>query len=149
VISTFGHMFAPDHARTAEEMKRVCRPGGRIAIACWTPEGKIGTMFKAIGSVTPPPPEGFQSPLLWGTEEHVRELLGDARFSRHEVEWVDSSVERYAEFMENSFGPLINARELVGDGLHEAYLGYLQEANEADDGTMRFSGEYLVSVVER
>jgi ubiquinone/menaquinone biosynthesis C-methylase UbiE len=149
VISTFGHMFAPDHARTAEEMKRVCRPGGRIAIACWTPEGKIGAMFQAIGSVTPPPPEGFQSPLLWGTEEHVRVLLGDARFSRHEVEWVDESVERYAEFMENSFGPLINARELVGDSLHDAYLGYLREANEADDGTMRFRGEYLVSVVER
>jgi SAM-dependent methyltransferase len=149
VISTFGHMFAPDHARTAEEMKRVCRPGGRIAIACWTPGGKIGAMFQAIGSITPPPPEGFRSPLLWGTEDHVHELLGDARFSRHEVEWVDSSVERYAEFMENSFGPLINARELVGDSLHEAYLGYLQEANEADDGTMRFSGEYLVSVVER
>jgi ubiquinone/menaquinone biosynthesis C-methylase UbiE len=149
VISCFGHMFAPDHARTAAQLKRVCRPGGRIAIACWTPEGKIGAMFRAIGSVTPPPPDGFQSPLLWGTEDHVRELLGDARFSRHEVEWVDESVERYADFMESSFGPLINARELVGDSLHEAYLGYLREANEADDGTMRFRGEYLVSIVER
>jgi ubiquinone/menaquinone biosynthesis C-methylase UbiE len=149
VISVFGHMFAPDHARTAEQMKRVCRPGGRIAIACWTPDGKIGQMFKTMGSIGPPPPEGFQSPLLWGTEQHVRELLGDARFSRHEVEWVDSSVERYADFMENSFGPLINARELAGDTVHEAYLAYLNDVNEADDGSMRFRGEYLVSVVER
>jgi SAM-dependent methyltransferase len=94
VISVFGHMFAPDHARTAQEMLRVCRPGGRIAIACWTPQGKIGAMFKAMASIGPPPPEGFQSPLLWGTEEHVRELLGDADFSRHEVEWTDPSVQR-------------------------------------------------------
>jgi SAM-dependent methyltransferase len=147
VISVFGHMFAPDHARTAEEMLRVCRPAGRIAIACWTPEGKIGGMFKTIASIGPPPPEGFQSPLLWGTEEHVRELLGDADFSRHEVEWVDSSVESYADFMENSFGPLINAREQLGGKVHDAYLDWLRSANEADDGTMRFRGEYLVSVV--
>jgi ubiquinone/menaquinone biosynthesis C-methylase UbiE len=149
VISVFGHMFAPDQRRTAEEMLRVCRPGGRIAVACWTPEGKIGAMFMAIAAVSPPPPDGFQSPLMWGTEQRVRELLGDADFSRHEVEWVDSSVERYAEFMETSFGPLINAREVVGEEVHEAYLGYLHDANEADDGTMRFRGEYLVSVVQR
>jgi SAM-dependent methyltransferase len=149
VMSTFGHMFAPDHGRTAEEMKRVCRPGGRIAIACWTPEGRIGQMFRTLGEILPPPPEGFQSPLLWGTEEHVRELLGDGDFSRHTVVWEESSVERYAEFMENSFGPLINAREQLGDDVvHEAYLGYLNDANERDDGTMRFEGEYLVSVVD-
>jgi SAM-dependent methyltransferase len=149
VISIFGHMFAPDHRRTAEEMLRVCRPGGRIAVACWTPEGNIGQMFRALGEVSPPPPEGFQPPVLWGTEEHVRELLGDADFSRHEVVWEHDSVEGYADFMENSFGPLINARELVGDKLHEAYLAFLRDANEADDGTMRFAGEYLVSVVTR
>jgi ubiquinone/menaquinone biosynthesis C-methylase UbiE len=147
VISVFGHMFAPDHARTAQEMLRVCRPGGRIAIACWTPQGKIGAMFKAMASIGPPPPEGFQSPLLWGTEEHVRELLGDADFSRHEVEWTDPSVESYADFMENSFGPLINAREQLGDKVHDTFLDWLRGVNEADDGTLRFSGEYLVSVV--
>jgi SAM-dependent methyltransferase len=147
VISVFGHMFAPDHARTAQEMLRVCRPGGRIATGCWTPEGKIGEMFKTIGSIGPPPPEGFQSPLLWGTEEHVRELLGDADFSRHEVEWTDPSVEGYADFMENSFGPLINAREQLGHKVHDAYLDWLRGVNEADDGTLRFRGEYLVSVV--
>jgi ubiquinone/menaquinone biosynthesis C-methylase UbiE len=149
VISVFGHMFAPDHARTAAEMLRVCRPGGRIAVACWTPEGKIGEMFKTLASISPPPPEGFQSPLMWGTEQHVRELLGDADFSRHAVEWTDASVEGYAEFMESSFGPLINAREQLGDVVHEAYLDWLREANEADDGTLRFSGEYLISVVQR
>ena len=77
VISIFGHMFAPDHAAAGSELKRVCRPGGRIAIACWTPEGKIGQMFKRMSSLNPPPPEGFQPPVLWGNEDHVRELLGD------------------------------------------------------------------------
>jgi SAM-dependent methyltransferase len=148
VLSLFGHMFAPDHERTAAELLRVARPGGRIAIGCWTPTGKIGQMFKTIGAVSPPPP-GTQSPLLWGTEDHVRSLLGDAEFSRHHVEWRDSSVESYAEFMENSFGPLIAAREAVGEAVHEAYLGYLRDVNEADDGSLRFSGEYLVSVVQR
>ena len=148
VISCFGHMFAPDHKRTADEMRRVCRPDGRIAIACWTPDGKIGEMFRRIGAISPPPPDGVQPPTLWGTEEHVRQLLGDgAEFERHQVEWSADSVEAYAEFMENSFGPLINAREqLGGDLVHETYLGYLNDVNEADDGTLRFLGEYLVSV---
>src|SRR5215204_5004988 len=114
VISTFGHMFAPDHARTASEMRRVCRQGGKIAVCCWTPEGKIGEMFRTMGEVNPPPP-GAQSPLLWGTDDHVRELLGDAEFDRAEVDWRESSVEAYAQFMEESFGPLIAAREAVGE----------------------------------
>jgi ubiquinone/menaquinone biosynthesis C-methylase UbiE len=149
VLSTFGHMFAPDHERTAAEMRRVCRPGGRIAVACWTPEGKLGGMFRALGELGPPPPPGFQSPLLWGTEEHVRRLLGDAaQFERHEIVWREPSVDAYAEFMENSFGPLIAAREQVGEALHETYVAWLHRANEADDGTLRLAGEYLVSVVE-
>jgi SAM-dependent methyltransferase len=87
VISAIGHMFAPDHERTADQLRRVCRPDGRIAIACWTPEGTIGSMFQSLGGISPAPPEGFQSPLLWGTEDHVRELLGDAvEFERHAVE---------------------------------------------------------------
>ena len=130
----FGHMFAPDQERTAAELLRVVRPGGRIAIACWTPSGNIGGMFQALAAINPPPP-GAQSPLLWGTEDHVRNLLGDAEFSRAEVVWRSSSVESYAEFMETSFGPLIAAREAVGDVLHETYLRFLNDVNEADDGT--------------
>jgi SAM-dependent methyltransferase len=150
VISIFGHMFAPDHKAAADELKRVCRPGGRIAIACWTPEGKIGQMFKQMSTLNPPPPEGFQPPVLWGTEDHVRELLGDgARFERHDVEWVDDSAESYARFMEDSFPPLVAAREQVGhERVHEVYLAYLQDANEAADGGFSFRGEYLLSVVD-
>jgi ubiquinone/menaquinone biosynthesis C-methylase UbiE len=151
VLSVYGHMFAPDHARTAAEMKRVCRPGGAIAIACWSPEGAIGRMFRTISEVLPPPP-GAQPPLLWGTEDHVRELLGDGHFERHEVEWQDKSVDSYARFMLDSFGPLLNARETLAEREHEleeAYTDYLARENLNDDGTLRFRGEYLVAVVPR
>jgi ubiquinone/menaquinone biosynthesis C-methylase UbiE len=147
VISCFGHMFAPDHKRTADEMRRVCRPAGQIAIACWTPEGKLGEMFRRIGAISPPPPDGFQPPTLWGTEDHVRRLLGEnVSFERHNVRWSADSIDGYADFMENSFGPLISARDQLGDLVHETYLGYLRDVNEADDGKLLFHGEYLVSV---
>jgi SAM-dependent methyltransferase len=150
VILIFGHMFAPDHRAAADELKRVCRPGGRIAIACWTPDGKIGEMFKAMGTLGPPPPEGFQPPALWGTEDHVRELLGEnAGFARHDVEWSDESAEAYARFMEDSFPPLVAARKAVGDDrVHEVYLAYLEDANEAGEGGFGFRGEYLLATVD-
>jgi SAM-dependent methyltransferase len=148
VISIFGHMFAPDHRAAADELKRVCRPGGRIAIACWTPEGTIGQMFKRMSTLNPP--EGFQPPVLWGTEDHVRELLGDgAQFARRDVEWVDDSAESYARFMEDSFPPLVAARKAVGDDrVHEVYMDFLEDANEATDGGFSFRGEYLVSTLD-
>jgi hypothetical protein len=148
VISTFGHMFAPDHERTAAEMKRVCR--GKIAICCWSPQGAIGRMFSAVAELVPPPP-GSSSPLLWGTEEHVRQLLGDGDFERGEVEWRDSSVESYATFMLESFGPLLNAQEVLGERsaeLRETYTHYLEAENLETDGTLRFRGEYLLAVIE-
>jgi ubiquinone/menaquinone biosynthesis C-methylase UbiE len=151
VLSTFGHMFAPDHARTAAEMKRVLRPGGAIAVACWTPEGSIGRMNRLVAELLPPPP-GAQPPLLWGTEAHVRELWGEAEFERRAIEWTDDSVESYARFMLESFGPLLNARELLGERageLEEMYTEYLEQENEADDGTLRFRGDYLLSIVRR
>ena len=151
VISTFGHMFAPDHRRTAKEMLRVCRPGGTIAVACWTPEGALGRMVRALAELVPPPP-GDPPAVLWGTEEHQRELLGDGEFERHEIEWEDESVESYAQFMLESFGPLLNARELLAERegeLDEAFRAFLERENLNDDGTLRFSGEYLLGVVPR
>jgi SAM-dependent methyltransferase len=151
VISTFGHMFAPDHKRTADEMLRVCRPGGTIAVACWTPDGSMGRMVQALAEVVPPPP-GSTPPLLWGTEEHQRELLGDGEFERHEIEWREESVESYARFMLESFGPLLNAREKLAERegeLDEAFTAFLARENLNDDGTLRFRGEYLLAVVPK
>jgi ubiquinone/menaquinone biosynthesis C-methylase UbiE len=150
VISTFGHMFAPDHARAAAEMRRVCRPDGAIGVCSWTPDGAIGRMFEMVARLVPPPPGG-QPPLLWGTEEHVRELLGEnAAFERRAVEWRDPSVESYADFMLESFGPLLNAQEVLGERageLRAAYISYLAGENLESDGTLRFRGEYLAAVV--
>ena len=136
VLSTFGHMFAPDQQRTAREMKRVTRPDGRIVTCSWTPEGAVGRMLRTLGA-TPP--------LAWGSEEHVSELLGDAEFERHEVEWTDESVERYADFMLEAFGPLLDAREKLGE-LRPAFVDFLERENLETDGTLRFRGEYLLAI---
>ena len=151
VVSTFGHMFAPDHRRTADEMTRVLRPDGVIAVECWTPEGSLGRMFRTVAELIPPPPGG-QPPILWGTEDHVREMWGGAAitFERLAIVWTDDSVQSYARFMLDSFGPLLNAREVLAereDELERAYTDFLNRENEADDGTLRFSGEYLLAVV--
>jgi ubiquinone/menaquinone biosynthesis C-methylase UbiE len=151
VISTFGHMFASDHERSAAELRRVRRRDGLIGICCWTPEGAIGRMFAMVAELVPPPP-GAASPLLWGTEEHVRKLLGDdARFERREVEWRDPSTQSYADFMLESFGPLLNARELLGERapeLRSAYISFLEGENLESDGSLRFRGEYLAAVIK-
>jgi ubiquinone/menaquinone biosynthesis C-methylase UbiE len=149
VISTFGHMFTPDHRRVAEETRRVCRSGGAIAICCWTPEGAIGRMFRMMAELVAPPP-GAAPPLLWGTEQHVGELLGEAEFERHEVEWRDESVSNYADFMLSSFGPLISAGAALGeraDDLRQGYARFLEQENLETDGRLRFRGEYLLAVV--
>ncbi len=150
VISALGHMFAPDHERTAAEMKRVTRPGGKISIGCWTPEGAIGGMLRTTAKLAPPPP-GASSPLLWGTEDHVRELLGEADFERREVEWREPSVTHYVDFMLETYGPLLNAQEVLGERsgeLREELMRFFEAQNLETDGTLRFRGEYLSAVVE-
>src|SRR3954468_20143783 len=77
VISSIGVMFAPHHQAAADELVRVCRPGGTIGLLSWTPEGMIGGLFRTIGPFAPPPPPGASPPPLWGSEAHVRELLGE------------------------------------------------------------------------
>src|SRR5688500_18355384 len=102
-------MFAPDHAQAASEMVRVTKPGGVIGFCCWTPEGTTGKMFGVVGSHMPPPPEGFQPPPLWGTEEHVRALMEPLRvelsFERKMNEFRDESMESYLETFQTNFGP--------------------------------------------
>src|ERR671911_969445 len=78
VMSSIGVMFAPHHQQAADELVRVCRPGGKIGLLSWTPEGFIGQMFATMKPYAPSPPPGAQPPPLWGSEDHVRALLGDA-----------------------------------------------------------------------
>ena len=112
VTSVFGTMFAPDHAKTATELLRVCRPGGTIALASWTPDGFIGEMFRTIGGHVPPP-AGLRSPLLWGTEAHLRELFGDGIASLEVAERTFTfryrSAEDFVEFFRLWYGPTLKA----------------------------------------
>jgi SAM-dependent methyltransferase len=116
VVSVFGSMFAPDHRRAAAELVRVTRPGGTIALAGWTPDGFIGSMFKTVASHVPPPP-GLASPLLWGTEEHLADLFGA------EVAWAHRrrtfvfrfpSAEAFVDAFATYYGPTLQALAAAG-----------------------------------
>jgi SAM-dependent methyltransferase len=157
VTSTFGHMFAPDHALAASEMARVCKPGGVVGFACWTPEGLVGRMFMITGSFMPPPPDGFQPPVLWGTEDHVRELfepLGfELSFERKLNVFTHESVEEYGRHFRENFGPMVTARAQLGDERFAELTAktdeLFQEANQATDGGMRTEGEYLQTIARK
>lgn len=156
VTSTFGHMFAPDHALAASEMARVCKPGGVVGFACWTPEGLIGQMFQVVGSFMPPPPEGVRSPALWGTEQHVRELfepLGfELAFERKVNVFVHESFDAYNAHFEKHFGPTVTAKAVLGERfaeMREATNGLFAKNNRATDGGLRVEGEYLQTVVRK
>jgi SAM-dependent methyltransferase len=119
VTSVYGAMFAPDHAQAAAELLRVCRPGGTIALANWTPDGFIGELFRTVGAHVPPP-AGVQSPMLWGTEAHLRELLGDGIASLEIEErtftFRFTSAEEFVDFFRTWYGPTLKAfAALEGD----------------------------------
>lgn len=153
VLSTFGHMFAPRHRRTADEMARVCRSGGTVGICCWTPEGVVGDMLAATSAYMPPPPDYAQPPILWGTEAHVHEMFPQAEaieFERHmaPVEW--ESARGFADYFFDRFGPLVTARQVLGDrfeDLSEELISIFESRNEAEDGTFFMPQEYLQSIV--
>jgi SAM-dependent methyltransferase len=119
VTSVFGSMFAPDHERAAAELMRVSRPGGTIALASWTPDGFIGDLFRTVGAHVPPP-AGVPSPMLWGTERHLRELFGDGIASLELEERTFTfrfqSAEGFVEFFRSWYGPTVKAfAALEGD----------------------------------
>ena len=154
VVSTFGHMFAPRHQRTADEMARVCRPGGAIVVATWTPEGVAGDLFAAGAPFMPPPPPEAQPPILWGREDYVRERF--ARVARNfsferQVNWVEwDSVEGFADFFMSRFPPMVSAQAMLGERfaeLRSRIVDIWRRANEASDGRLRLPQEYLLSVV--
>lgn len=151
VTSVFGCMFAPDHRKTAEELARVLKPGGRMAVAAWIPEGNFGAMFRTIASHLPPPPEGFQPPPLWGNEDHVREIFEgtgiDLDLEPTAIEFTADSPEAYLEEMERDLPPMVMARaNLESDkwnALHSDLLRLYAEMNESESA---FSApqEYLL-----
>ncbi len=155
VISSIGAMFAPRHQAVADELVRVCRPGGTIGLLSWTPEGMIGALFRMMGPFAPAPPPGAQPPPLWGSEKHLRELFGRrVRFA--ELERADLEVtafERPAEYGEHfkaRYGPTIAARanaESQGRAAEfDAALERFCEEWSCGAGRAQFEMEYLLAV---
>jgi SAM-dependent methyltransferase len=145
VISTFGCMFAPDHERAAGEILRVTRPGGRIAIACWTPTGRIGTFFATIGRHLAPadgPP-----PILWGDEAYVRDLFAglDVSCTRGVLRFRFDSADAAFAFYTTSFGPLLLARAVAEDrdALDADLRAYYRDHGATDADGWYYEGEYL------
>jgi SAM-dependent methyltransferase len=159
VMSSIGAMFAPHHQDVADELVRVCRPGGTIGMLNWTPEGMIGALFRAMGPFAPPPPPGAQPPPLWGSEEHLRGLFGDrvdfGTLERHLLEI--TAFERphdYGEHFKERYGPTIVARANASREGREAEFDDTLDrfCDEWDRGTPErayFEQEYLIAVGKR
>ena len=154
VMSCIGAMFAPYHQVVADELVRVCKPGGTIGMLNWTPEGQIGAIFRTIGQFAPNPPPGETPPPRWGSEDHVRALFGD-RVELHTLRREHLEVtafERardYGEYFKAVYGPTIVARKnAVADGreaeFDDALERFCDEWNRGDDGHARFEQEYLI-----
>lgn len=155
VLSTFGVMFAPDHGRAAAEMLRVCRPGGRIAMANWTPEGFIGQLFKTVG-VHLPPPAGARSPALWGTEAHLSSLFGagaaDIDVQRRHFNLRYRSPAHWIEVFRTWYGPVHKAFAALGPNaatLERDIHALLERFNRAGPGSLVVPSEYLEVVITR
>ena len=155
VLSTFGVMFTPNQQQAADELMRVCRPGGKIGLANWTPESFIGQLFKTIGKPLPPP-AGVSSPALWGSRAHLDQLFGAkgsvSAQSRHFV-FRYESAEHWLEIFRNYYGPVVKAFEALdaaaGAALETDINALLGKFNTARDGTLVIPSEYLEVVVAK
>lgn len=156
VLSTFGVMFAPDQLKAASEMARVCRPGGRIGLANWTPEGFIGQLFKTLGRHMPPPPD-VAPPSRWGVEGHLRSLFGEsaadmAVTTRH-FNFRYRSAAHFIDVFRTWYGPVHKAfAALPADkaaALESDMAELLNSRNQAGDHSLVVPGEYLEVVITR
>ncbi|TDL09605.1 class I SAM-dependent methyltransferase [Mycolicibacterium obuense] len=156
VMSCVGAMFAPHHQATADELIRVARPGGRIGLISWTPEGFIGHLFATVKPYAPPPPPGASPPPLWGSEDHVRELFGervaDLSMRRRSVRMDHcASPLEFREYWKRNYGPTIAAYRFTSEhperveALDRDFLEFLTVWNRSDDtGSTAYDAEYLL-----
>jgi len=154
-LSTFGVMFAPNHEQSALELMRVCRPGGRIGLACWTPEGFLGDLFRAVAAFVPPVP-GVQSPLLWGTEPHIQKLFKGASSIRHTVQQFAfryRSPEHFVDVFRSFYGPVHKAFAALDAGRQAALeadlIALLRRLNRGGANSLVVPGEYLETVITK
>jgi SAM-dependent methyltransferase len=159
VMSSIGVMFAPHHQAAADELVRVCRPGGTIGLLSWTPEGMIGDLFRTMGPFAAPPPPGAQPPPLWGSEQHLLELFG------HRVDFTTQQRDNltitafarardYGEHFKAYYGPTIAVRANAerngrAEEFDAALESFCDKWNQAEDGPAHFEKEYLLCVGTR
>jgi ubiquinone/menaquinone biosynthesis C-methylase UbiE len=156
VVSTFGVMFTPNQAQAASELVRVCKSGGKIGLANWTPEGFIGRVFKTLGKYLPPPP-GAKSPALWGTRARLDEMLGsDATSIKAEPRMFNfryRSPEHFLGVFKTFYGPVLKAFAALDaptqQNLRNDLHALIVRMNRASDGTMVVPSEYLEVVVTK
>lgn len=157
-LSTFGCMFAPDHARTAAELARVVRPGGRIAFTGWSPVDGPGAFLRLVATYLPPPPESAGNPLSWGDEAYVRELFARAApgaevtTSTDRITVVFDSVDDAVDTYTTEFGPIVLARESLKSAgnwgpLVDALRGFFSGMPSAQSGGILMDSDYLRTVV--
>ena len=155
ILSTYGVMFAPDHQRSARELMRVCRPGGRIGLASWTPAGFLGDLFRTVAKYVPPVP-GVQSPLLWGTDAHLRTLFPGVAKIEHTPRYFAfryQSAEHFVDVFRTFYGPVHKAflgLDATGQAALEAdLLALLRRANSGGERGLVVQAEYLETVITK
>lgn len=156
VISTFGVMFTPNQDKAAAELARVCKPGGRIGLANWTPEGFIGQVFKTIGRHIPPAP-GVKSPALWGTKARLEELFGgrarEIRANSRDFVFRYRSPSHWIEVFRTYYGPMNKAFGALDAGKQAAFtedlLQLMNTLNRSGDRTLVLPSEYLEIIIDR
>ncbi|HWB46701.1 MAG TPA: class I SAM-dependent methyltransferase [Hyphomicrobiaceae bacterium] len=156
VVSTFGVMFTPNQDKASAEMLRVCKPGGKIGLANWTPDGFIGQVFKVLGKYLPPP-AGAKSPALWGTRARLEEMFGasasDIDAPARDFMFRYRSPEHFLEVFKTYYGPMLKAFSALDEngqrGLHSDLLALINSLNRAKDGTMVVPGGYLQVVITK
>jgi ubiquinone/menaquinone biosynthesis C-methylase UbiE len=157
VTSCFGAMFAPDHQKVARELLRVCRPGGTIGLISFTPEGAGGDFFGVLAPYMPPPPPGAVPPLMWGNEDYVRGLFGDAvqSLDMERREYVERAPDAraYLDLFRQTFGPMVAIYQSLADQpkrraeLERSFLGYVARRSRGGaDGPVQIAYEYLLVV---
>jgi ubiquinone/menaquinone biosynthesis C-methylase UbiE len=160
VTSSLGAIFAPDHRVVADELLRVCRPGGTVGMINFTPEGLAGNFFELFAEYGPPPPPGALPPVMWGSEEHVRELFGDRvttlEMTRGEYVERAASPRDYCELFNQTFGPAVAIRTSLADHPERAeafdrdFLGFATRSNRGPSaGPAEYAYEYLLVIARK